>query len=255
MSIHYYLSIFPVEAFIASQLDPEDFGTYMATGSKVGSLERIMFIETDGGFGDYFDWDYAEKQCVPHPDGSPKHSVYLSVYRVLEHIPLSAMKALFLTTKDGRTLKLDYGPYAESKKNKGYHIYQELSPINPLVVSTLDPKEFGFFMTSGKSKIYAPKIMFTDLKIIDFDNMETSGNIGPTYDKNLEHLKSCIDAVVTKEKQTKTIERSHIESFSYQSIDRGVYVCDSENIVSFPMKSEEELNQHYYEWAKSALII
>jgi hypothetical protein len=253
--IHYYLSIFPVEAFIASELDPEDFGTYMSTGSKVGSLERIIFIETEGGFGDYFDWNYAEEQCVSHPDGTPKHSVYLSVYRALEHIPLSVMKNLYLTTKDGRTLELESVNGASAPNHNGYYIYQELSPINPLVASTLKPEDFGNLVTSGKSKIFAPKLIFTDLKIIDFDNMEASGNIGPTYDKNLEHLKSCINAVVKKEKQTKTIERSHIESFSYQSIDQGIYVCDAKNMLTYPMKSEEDLNTQHFEWAKSALIV
>ncbi|MFP4383200.1 MAG: hypothetical protein ACLFST_09455 [Spirochaetia bacterium] len=253
--IHYYLSVFPVEAFIASELDPENFGTYMATGSKIGSLERIIFIETEGGFGDHFDWRYAEKRCVSHPDGKPKHSVYLSVYRALEHIPLKAMKNIYLTTKDGRTLELESVKEASAPNHNEYYIYQELSPMNPLVVSTLKPEDFGNFVTSGKSKIFAPKLIFTDLKIIDFDNMEASGNIGHTYDKNLEHLKSCINAVVNKEKQTKTIERSHIESFSYQSIARGIYVCDDESMLTYPMKSKEELNTRHFEWAKSALIV
>ena len=34
MSLHYYLSIFPTEALIASELEPDQFGAYMATGSK-----------------------------------------------------------------------------------------------------------------------------------------------------------------------------------------------------------------------------
>ena len=38
MAVHYYLSVFPMEALIASQLDPMHFGAYMATGSKKGSI-------------------------------------------------------------------------------------------------------------------------------------------------------------------------------------------------------------------------
>ena len=88
MSIRYYLSVFPTEALIASMLDPVQFGAYRATGSKRGSSEQIIFIGITGEFGDAFDWEYARAQCVPHANGDPKHSVYLSIYRTLERIPL-----------------------------------------------------------------------------------------------------------------------------------------------------------------------
>jgi hypothetical protein len=94
MNIHYYVTLFPVEALIASQLDPMQFGSYMATGSKKGSYENIIFAEIDGGFGDYFDWQYAREKCVPHQNGDPKNSLYLSVNRTLEHIPLSTLRSL-----------------------------------------------------------------------------------------------------------------------------------------------------------------
>ena len=35
---------------------------------------------------------------------SPKRSVYLSAYRVLERVPLQAIGSLYLTTDDGRVL-------------------------------------------------------------------------------------------------------------------------------------------------------
>ena len=92
MEVYYYLTVFPSEALIASQLNPEQFGAYMATGSKKGSAERLIFIEVEPGFGDYFDWKYAGERTVPHPNGDPKHSVYLSVYRALEHTPVDVMK-------------------------------------------------------------------------------------------------------------------------------------------------------------------
>jgi predicted HD phosphohydrolase len=87
MKIRYYFSIFPMEALIASQLEPVHFGSYMATGTKKGSAEKIIFCELLHDFGDYFDWNYAHERCVPHPTGEPKNSLYLAVYRVLENIP------------------------------------------------------------------------------------------------------------------------------------------------------------------------
>ncbi|ADN02982.1 hypothetical protein [Spirochaeta thermophila] len=253
--VRYYLSIFPTEGLIASQLSPEDFGAYMATGTRKGAYEGIMFIEVEGGFGSFFDWEYARTRCVPHPDGEPKHSVYLGVYRVLEHIPLENLKELYLTTRDGRTLKLEQAPYRPGAP-RSYYLYQELCPITPLVVSSLPPRDFAAKISDGSSKIYVPTIAFADIKTIDFDHPEETGNIGAIYDRNIEHLEDCIRTVVeNKEKPTKTIERSHIGSFSYQIINTGVYVGNKDGIVFYPMKSMDELRRHHYDWAKSALII
>ena len=104
MSIHYYLTVFPMEALIASQLDPAQFATYMAIGSKKGSQEQIIFIEIEGRFGDGFNWKHAEAKCVPHHNGDPKHSVYLGVYKVLERIPMDALGTMYLATRDGRSI-------------------------------------------------------------------------------------------------------------------------------------------------------
>jgi len=43
METFYYLTIYPTEALIASQLPPMDFGTYMATGIKTGSFEKLNY--------------------------------------------------------------------------------------------------------------------------------------------------------------------------------------------------------------------
>jgi len=38
-----------------------------------------------------------------------KRSIYISVYRVLEHMSLNAIQKLYLVTQDGRVLGLDSG--------------------------------------------------------------------------------------------------------------------------------------------------
>ena len=88
MDIYFYLTVYPMEAMIASQLAPEAFGAYMAIGDRKGSAESLMFFEVDGeGLGDSFDLEYARRRVVPHSDGHPKNSVYLSVYQALEATP------------------------------------------------------------------------------------------------------------------------------------------------------------------------
>ncbi len=256
MQIHYYLSVFPLEALIASQLEPNHFGAYMATGSKRGSEEQIIFIEVNGEFGEHFDWNYAKERCVPHANGDPKHSVYMGVYRVLEHIPLEAMGSLYLTTRDGRTLELERSTYEPADSGKGYFVYQELCPINPVIVSALNPQQLAKSICDPSNKIHVPHLVFTDLKVINFDDEVNTGNIGSMYDRKRGHLLECIAAVQGKDKKpNKTFTRTNVESFSFQIINNGVYASDGKELVMYKMPTIEEIKQIDYDWGRSALII
>lgn len=256
MATRFYLSIFPMEALIASELEPLDFGSYMATGTKNGSFEKLIFIEIEPGFGDSFDWDYAAERCVPHENGEPKHSVWMSVYRSLEHVPRERMKSLFLATNDGRTLEIEPQDYKPESIERPFWVYQELCPVRPLVVSTYDPPTFSKHMTHETIKVAVPRIAFADLKVVDFDNMEHSGNLGATYDRNIDHLKDCILSVTSDNpKKVKNVERSNTESFGYQIINRGIYVGEAEDLVFYPMPSHDEIRMHHYDWGRSALIL
>ena len=256
MQIHYYFTIFPMEGLVASQLDPDDFGSYMATGSKKGSSERLIFCELAKEFGSDFDWNYAHENCIEHPNGDPKNSLYLSIYRVLEYIPLEAMGNLFLTNTDGRTLKLERQEYREPETVQQFFVYKELCPVTPIVVSSLPPKEFAVDMTTPKTMTYVPKLVFADLKIIDFKNPDETGNIGKIYERKTEHLKDCVYSVTeVRDKVSKVFDRSQLESFSFQTIREGIYMSDGSTILEYPMKTIEELREHHYDWARSAMII
>jgi hypothetical protein len=245
-----------MEALIASHLPPLQFGAYMATGTKNGSFEKIAFIEVESGFGDYFDWDHARERCVPHEDGQPKHSVWMSVYRALEHVPMDKMKSLYLATGDGRTMEIERREFAASEMDRPFWVYQELCPVRPLVVSTYDPPTFSEYMTHENVKVAVPKIAFADLKVIDFDNLEHTGNVGSTYDSNLDHLKECIRAVTSNAvKKVKNVERSRTESFGYQIINHGIYIGSGRELVMYPMPPKDEIRQKHYDWGRSALIL
>jgi len=62
------------------------------------------------------------------------------------------------------------------------------------------------------------------------------------------------DVRTQKDKPNKNVERS-VSSFSYQIINRGVYVGDGEHMVQYPMPSVAELRQNHYEWARSAMVV
>lgn len=255
MSIHYYLSVFPLEALIASELDPEAFGVYMATASHRGSSEPHTFIEVNPPLDDSFDVTYAEQKCTGQT-GRKKSSVYLSIYRTLERIPLSSLGTLYLVTRDGRSLPLEPDRLEGiTPSTKQFYLYQELCPIRPVVVTTLAPSQFCQYMTHEDTKIRVPRIAFADLRVIDFENLDDAGNIGDLYHKNLQHLKDCVLSVTSKkEKTAKTLDRARVESFTYNLIDTGIYVGDQQAVIYYRMKSVRELNMYHHPWARSAMI-
>ena len=166
------------------------------------------------------------------------------------------MKSLYLATNDGRVLELGKKESVNRSTGKKFWVYQELCPVRPLVVSAYDPVDFSVYMTHENVKVSVPRIAFCDLKVIDFDNLEDSGNLGATYDTNLEHLKECIVQVSADHpKKVKNVERSHTDSFGYQIISSGIYIGRNDDVISYPMPPIEVLRKNHYDWARSAMIL
>ncbi len=259
MNIHYYLSVFPIEALIASELDAGAFSAYMATASHRGSSEPHSFIEVKNmeSLSDSFDLKYAEDRCVASGEDRKKNSVYLSIYRTLEKIPLANLGDLYLVTRDGRSLCLQ-AEFLEGvpPQTKEFYIYQEMCPVRPVVVTTLGPCQFCRYVTSTETKIHVPRLIIADLRVLDLDSLNDAGNIGAFYHKNLTHLKDCILSVTAKKnKIAKTLDRARVESFTYQLVDTGFYIGDQEGIMYYRMKSVTELNMYNHAWARSAMIL
>ncbi len=165
MATHVYLSLIP-EALIASGLSPDEFGLYYAIGNAKRARGQAVFfsVDRDALPRDAFDLSELDARTRPHADGHPKNSVYLGIYRVLERVPREALTALHLTTDDGRTLTLtpeEYRPDGESRAR----MYQEFCPVNPRVVSTLDPAAFTAFITDTSQPVHVPRIAFTELTL------------------------------------------------------------------------------------------
>ncbi len=195
-----------------------------------------------------------DSRCVPHPDGQPKHSVYLSVYRVLEHVPLSAIGNLYLATRDGRVLEIQPSKDLPAFP-KTYRMYQELCPVAPRVASRLDPREFCLFPDRFvKRSIHVPKIFFAQLSLGALaDNPET-GSVRDLPYPNIEHLRSCIAELKSDgHKGTKTVDRTAPTDFPYRMVQHGFFLGDSKGLLYYPMPSERELQTTHYVWWRSAL--
>ena len=192
MTIHLYFSLVP-EALIASMLEPEEFGQYYSTGHSYKSKGQAIFFEVDADFRhEFFNIDEGLERCVAHPDGTPKNSVYISVYRVLEHIPVSALGKLYLSTAYGQTLALSRTD-AFPEKGKGLHMYQDLAPVNSLVVSAQDPQTYYEKVTSQPNKfIRFPGLCFVELGLGALATDPGAGAIGDLPYSFVHHLREAL---------------------------------------------------------------
>lgn len=251
MKRYLYLSLTP-EGLISSMLPPEDFGNYLATGTKKRTRGQAMFFELNADLmADKLPTDYIEKRCVPQQGGRPKSSVYLSIYRVLEIVPLEAMMKLYLTTDDGRTLGLDKTEFTE-KANGELHLYQELCPVTPRIASTKAPKEFAKSITDGTEKVSVPRIVFTELRIDELANDPQAPVHNLPY-QNIPHLRDCLSILnEEKDKTKKTIIRFFNRDLFFRTIKNGFFVGEKDNLLYYPFPSVEELEEKHYAWWRSA---
>jgi hypothetical protein len=251
MSVYFYLNMLP-EALIASMLPPQEFGVYLAVGTEKRARGQAKYFAVDRFKSDYFPMSEAEERCVPHPNGEPKHSVYLSVYRALEHVPFNAIGNLYLTTQDGRVLEIK-GKTAVPDFPQKYHMYQEISPVHPRVVSSLNPVEFGQFMTDPKRSIHVPRIAFADMSLGELADNPEKGSVRDLPYPAIEHLRDCVIQLrAAPTKSTKTVDRIAPEDFPYRMVQSGFFLADHSTLRYYPMPTEKELQTTYYEWWRSA---
>lgn len=261
MTVHLYFSLIP-EALIASNLPPEKFGQYYSTGSGYKSKGQSLFFEVDPAFRhDYFDIETAIERCVPAADGTPKHSVYISVYRVLEHIPTSALGKLYLTTAYGHTLGLDRGVLTP-QRDSILHLYQDLSPTNSLVVSNLDPVTFYESVTVNPTKfIRFPALCFVELELDELATDPENGQANNLPYSFMHHLREALMVLKPRTddkpstKDSKMVHRVHSLEFPYRMVKKGFYVGNGTSDLAFyPMLSHGVLRDNYNQWWRSANI-
>jgi hypothetical protein len=251
MSKYIYLTCNP-EALVASMLPPEGFGLYLSTGTKKRNKGQAIFLEVDlGKIETIIDMASLNKRCIAKPDGSPKSSVYLSVYKVLETVPLSALKSLYLTTDHGCVLELKKAVYDKTNEPKNaLHLYQELCPVNPLVASSFAPSVFLKRLTDGSIPIVLPKLFFVELKLDELATNPLSGSAEHLPYPNIGHLRDCLEIIKGEyEKHMKTVHRIFSGELLYRTIDTGFYVGAKDNIVYYPyprMAELEKLNYNFF---------
>ncbi|MBI2385566.1 MAG: hypothetical protein HYV14_06095 [Elusimicrobia bacterium] len=256
---HLYVIVHPVNALVASQLPPEKFAEHYTIGSSKHYEGKVIFAELDPGFRDgYFDIDHYLKETVPHPDGSPKKTKFISSYAVLEHIDLKALKSLYLVTTDGKALELKAKPYTAVNEPGLVRVYQEICPLSNMVASTLDQRAFAKYITSETRSKGAPKILFTqyEFDVETFLHMNQNRDmltcpIPDTYPNRLHDY--LLELKENSDKKTKTVSlNSTLTAASWRLIRHGFWFAGASELVFFPMPSPKELEKDHYEWWRSA---
>jgi hypothetical protein len=253
MSKYIYLTCNP-EALVASMLPPQGFGYYLSTGTKKRNKGQSIFFEIDlGKIEKLIDMESLNKRCVAKPDGSPKSSVYLSVYRVLETIPIEALKSLYLTTDHGIVLELKKAVYDEAKEpQNALHLYQELCPVNPLVASSLSPSLFLKRLTDESIPIVLPKLFFVELKLGELAANPLGGSAEYLPYPNTGHLRDCLEIIRGEyEKHMKTVNRIFTGELLYRTIESGFYVGAKDEMAFYPYPKMTELENINYEFFRA----
>ncbi len=248
MDTRFYLMCYRFEALVASQLPPEQFGSYMAVGTRKRTSGRVMFFEIDA---ERIDRSYFPVEAVQaHEDGSPRKSQYLSVYRVMEHIPLDAFGKLHLVTQDGLTLGLDGAP-APNDPEEQAHMYVELCPVGPRVVSELGPAAFAKFMTDPENALHFPRLFFADQLI----EREADGSLASYLPyRDHAHILDCIEDLGRPGKKSKTVDRLPPLVAFYRTIKTGFYVGDPTGCRLYRFPSADRLDDELHRWWRSAQL-
>ena len=248
-----YLSMIP-ESLVASMLPPEEFGRYLAVGSHKQSSGAAIYFEINPEFSsDFFNMDIVQERCIAHADGSPKRSLYLGIYRVLEHIPLEALGKLYLTTRDGQVLALDQDELPGEFPDEHY-LYDEICPVHPLIASNLDPKAFTQFVTNPGSPLCVPKIFFSQLDPAAIIGSDRTAEGAPALHNLPERIKECFRELDAAGKPTKTVDRTRQLTFRWNHTKNGYFIGDPDRLLYYPFPSKDTLERDHYKWWRSATL-
>ncbi len=253
---HIYCIIYPNGALIASELNPEDFGKHYAVSYPKNYEGKVIFAEIDINFRNpYFQIDDVLKVCEK-PDGTPKRTKFISSYRVLEHIDLSAFKSMYLITRSGKMLEIEKREdYKLEHKEEKIRIYQLMAPLYYLIASNLTPPAFGDYVCSEPHKGVPRSAMIQiDIDIESILNMKDIIYSSPLPNVHAGYLKdSLMELKNDPTKKTKTISLTSIfDQLPFMKIKHGIWINEKGKQIFYPIPSQEDLENKNYEWFKDA---
>jgi len=252
---HLYLILFPNEALVASQLTPDEFGKHYSIGSPRHFTGKVIFVEININYRhEYLRIDDYLKNTVSAIPDRPKRTKFVKSYRVLEHVDLSALEKLYLVTTDGGVLGLEKSEQPADYGEERVRLYQEICPLRLLVASSLDPRQFGQYITMETWSKGAPKIFFTkyDIDVAETvaNNTVRAFNMGPLPNVNPTNLPTALKELQEDPtKKTKTVSLNpNLDYISYKAIKHGFWFSGGSSTVFYRMPTLEELHQKHNSW-------
>lgn len=252
-----YQILYPHQALVASQLDPDAFARHYLIGSIRHYSGKLLFTEVDIGFRHpYFALEEGLRQLVPHADGSPKHTKFISSYRVLEHVDFGSIKDLYIATSDAHVLQLRAGEYDKVHQRGFLRTFAEIAPQSMLVMSPLDMPEFGKHITHVDNTKGCPKLFYTqiDLNVDEFLQNFDKNPFMPAPFAFL-HPSKLRDAILQMRreagKQTKGLALAcPLDQIPFKTIRHGFMFASREQYKFFPMPRMQEIETTHYKFWK-----
>ena len=255
---HLYMILFPNTALVGSQLAPQEFGKHFISGSSKYYSGKLIFAEIDIAFrNNYFKIDEMLADLVPHDDGKPKSTKYVSTYRVLEHVDYDAIRNLYITTPEGYTLELVAGAYEARHQPGLIRVFGEIAPVSMMVLSDFNFMEFSKFITNPASFVGAPKMFYTqiDLDIEEFlKEIETNPLMPPPIpDIHPAVLRrSILELRQYRDKHTKGVSLSNpLGKISFRNLRHGFMFASQDRNRFYPLPSRDEIEKINYKFWKS----
>lgn len=251
-----YAIMHPNPSLVASQLEPLEFGKQYSVGTKRFYQGKLLFVEVDPAFrNDYFPIDEYLEKTIAKPDGSPKRTKIISSYRVLEHLDLEALGALYAVTPAGATLRIEKAEYKPVAAEAGtIRLIQEINPLQLLVATTMDHGSFGEYLTSENNPKGAPKLFFTELDL-DVESFLTGWESNPFLPSPIpgihpQKLSAALRFLKTSQDyKTATLGLASVfDQVQYRNLRNGFYIADGAKMNYYPFPSEAELKSDHFAW-------
>ncbi len=253
-----YMILHPTSALVASQNSPEQFAKHYTTGPTRHYQGKVVFAEIDIDFRNtFFEIDEAIANLVPHEDGRPKATKFISSYRILEHMDLKSIKSLYLSSPEGQCLELKSAGRDLKNGDKGLKIYAEVNPLRMLVLSQFSFEEFGRFVTNPRNPVGAPAFLYTELELDTEEFLheyeENPFVLPPIPGLHPSILRDAIEELNSASyKSNKGLSLdSNFDRISYKLVKSGFMFASREEAIFFPMPALSEIERTNYKFFKA----
>ncbi len=255
---HLYAIFHPSPALIGSQLNPQAFARHYLSGSIRHYSGKIIFAEIESGFRhDYFHINEFMKDVIPHEDGRPKATKFISVYRVLEHLDFASVQALYLSTPEAAVLRLDPAEEIQTRQPGLLRIFAEINPVRMLVLTGYNFVEFGKSVTDPVLLRNVPALLYTQLEF-DANAFLKELELNPVLPPPVPglHPSKLRDAIMevstSRDKQSKgLLLDSSFDKIPYRLIRHGFMFARNDEYRFFAMPDHREIERENYKFWKA----